>query len=320
MAVKRAYNMPRFANLPQRPQAAPVEPKRRRKVLRDNIQGITKPAIRRLARRGGVKRISGLVYEETRGVLKVFLESVIRDAVTYTEHARRKTLTAMDVVYALKRQGRTLYGFGDAPPPRTKPAKKKSRPTDPIEIAHVPKTDPEYRSIITEDAAMSQCNAYGVSILEPGDMSNVLDLGSGVYVAREDGEVAAFLVYISPGANGYPASFSRLTWRGASGRVGAGEASRMLRDGAGAASNARIGEILLMCKRRGAAGGVARRLLDEYMQRLRAVDVVYAGATRGELDGRSPTLAWQRLGFTHLEAPAVQEGQYAQDVMVRRVA
>lgn len=86
--------------------------KRHRRVLRDNIQGITKPAIRRLARRGGVKRISGLIYEETRGVLKVFLENVIRDAVTYTEHAKRKTVTAMDVVYALKRQGRTLYGFG----------------------------------------------------------------------------------------------------------------------------------------------------------------------------------------------------------------
>ncbi|CAF3908833.1 unnamed protein product [Rotaria magnacalcarata] len=101
--------------------------KRHRKVLRDNIQGkilglskhssidvigITKPAIRRLARRGGVKRISGLIYEEVRGVLKIFLENVIRDAVTYTEHAKRKTVTAMDVVYALKRQGRTLYGFG----------------------------------------------------------------------------------------------------------------------------------------------------------------------------------------------------------------
>ena len=59
--------------------------KRHPKILRDNIQGITKPAIRRLARRGGVKRISGLIYGETRGVLKVFLENVIRDAVTYTE-------------------------------------------------------------------------------------------------------------------------------------------------------------------------------------------------------------------------------------------
>ncbi|AAV98010.1 hypothetical protein ORF3006 [Cotesia plutellae polydnavirus] len=86
--------------------------KRYRKVLRDNIQGITKPAIRRLARRGGVKRISGLVYEEIRDVLKIFLENVIRDAVIYTEHAKRKTVTAMDVVYALKHKGRMIYGYG----------------------------------------------------------------------------------------------------------------------------------------------------------------------------------------------------------------
>jgi histone H4 len=88
--------------------------KRNRIVLRDNLQGITKSAIRRLARRAGVKRISGLIYEEVRGCLKAFLENVIRDAVTYTEHARRKTVTAMDVVYGLKSQGRTLYGFGAA--------------------------------------------------------------------------------------------------------------------------------------------------------------------------------------------------------------
>jgi histone H3/H4 len=40
------------------------------------------------------------------------LFQVIRDSVTYTEHAKRKTVTALDVVYALKRSGRTLYGFG----------------------------------------------------------------------------------------------------------------------------------------------------------------------------------------------------------------
>jgi histone H3/H4 len=55
-----------------------------RRILRDNIQGINKGALRRLARRGGVKRISGLVYEEMRGCLKVFLENVLRDAITYT--------------------------------------------------------------------------------------------------------------------------------------------------------------------------------------------------------------------------------------------
>jgi histone H4 len=45
--------------------------KRHRKVVRDNIQGISKPTIRHLARRGGVKRISGLISEETRGMLKI---------------------------------------------------------------------------------------------------------------------------------------------------------------------------------------------------------------------------------------------------------
>ena len=73
------------------------------KQVRETIMGITKPAIRRLARRGGVKRISSLIYDETRATLKAFLENVIRDSVTYTEHAKRKTVTALDVVYALKR-------------------------------------------------------------------------------------------------------------------------------------------------------------------------------------------------------------------------
>jgi histone H3/H4 len=42
--------------------------KRHRKILRDNIQGITKPAIRRLARRGGVKVRAGFsqLFAKTR--------------------------------------------------------------------------------------------------------------------------------------------------------------------------------------------------------------------------------------------------------------
>jgi histone H4 len=79
---------------------------------RDNLEGITKPAIRRLARRGGVKRLSGAIYDECRGVLKTFLDTVIRDAAFYTEHARRRTISVQDVIFALKRQGRVLYGFG----------------------------------------------------------------------------------------------------------------------------------------------------------------------------------------------------------------
>jgi len=84
--------------------------KRHRKVLKDNIKGITKPAIRRLARRGGVKRISGVVYEETRWQVKDWLTMILKDTVTYTEHAGHKTVEAADVVTALKFNDKTMYG------------------------------------------------------------------------------------------------------------------------------------------------------------------------------------------------------------------
>lgn len=83
-----------------------------KQILKDNIKGITKPAIRRLARRGGVKRMTGLIYEEARASLRKFLDETLRHALYYTVHSRRKTTTALDVVHALKCQGRTLYGFG----------------------------------------------------------------------------------------------------------------------------------------------------------------------------------------------------------------
>ena len=41
-----------------------------------------------------------------------FLNDVIRDVVEYSGHARRKTVKATDCGHALKRQGRTLYGWG----------------------------------------------------------------------------------------------------------------------------------------------------------------------------------------------------------------
>jgi len=85
--------------------------RRVKKALKGNINGVTKGSIRRLSRRGGVKRISGLLYEEVRTVLKSFVEQVVRDSVSYTECGKRKTVTALDVVHALKNRGRTLYGY-----------------------------------------------------------------------------------------------------------------------------------------------------------------------------------------------------------------
>ncbi|KAJ9148949.1 hypothetical protein NKR23_g4561 [Pleurostoma richardsiae] len=85
--------------------------KRHRKVLKETIYGITKPAIRRLARRGGVKRISGDIYDEVRQALKARLRQILQDCVTYTEYRRAKTVTVSDVIFSLRRIGRPIYGF-----------------------------------------------------------------------------------------------------------------------------------------------------------------------------------------------------------------
>jgi len=77
---------------------------------REYIQNLTKPAIRRLARRGGVKRIGGKVYEEIRTVADTFLKNLLPHVVAYTDHAKRKTVLTSDVIHALKHQGRIIYG------------------------------------------------------------------------------------------------------------------------------------------------------------------------------------------------------------------
>ena len=95
--------------------------KRHRKVLRDSIKVTTKP-VRRLARRGGVKRISGLVYDQEKRIIDIAHEELMREAaviaVTIAEAAGRYgdgPVTAMDVTYAQIRLGRTLIrGFSDS--------------------------------------------------------------------------------------------------------------------------------------------------------------------------------------------------------------
>lgn len=83
------------------------------KRLSGNIAGITNPALRRIARRGGVKRLSGEVYEEARNQLQQFLTTVINDTVIYTKHGSRKTVTSDDVSHSLARNNFAMYGCGN---------------------------------------------------------------------------------------------------------------------------------------------------------------------------------------------------------------
>jgi histone H3 len=97
-----------------------------RAVMRDSIAGITKPAIGRLCQTAGVKRVSGLVYEEIRGVMKVYVEDIMRNAVTFTEHDGRKTVQQGDLDSALQVMG-VYLGAGVNPNTTNTFATKKSR-------------------------------------------------------------------------------------------------------------------------------------------------------------------------------------------------
>ncbi len=55
-----------------------VKVQKHRKILRDNIQGITKPALQRLCHRAGIKRISDDIYEELRVDIKVYMEEILQ--------------------------------------------------------------------------------------------------------------------------------------------------------------------------------------------------------------------------------------------------
>lgn len=68
-----------------------------RKIFRNNIQAITSNAVKRLARRAGVKRISGLVYEEVRGNTRVFLEDVLRSTIVRVSFTKSKTIKVKHV-------------------------------------------------------------------------------------------------------------------------------------------------------------------------------------------------------------------------------
>ena len=72
---------------------------------KDLSLGVTKGDIRRVARRAGVRRISTGVYPCTRDILVSWLNDIVKDAMIFMEHAKRTTVFASDVVYALKRQG-----------------------------------------------------------------------------------------------------------------------------------------------------------------------------------------------------------------------
>jgi len=72
-----------------------------KKVYGDNIQGLTNPAIKRLAHRAGVLRVSGLIYPEVRNIIEVTLTDLLDKTVVFAENEKLKTIQVRHVDGAL---------------------------------------------------------------------------------------------------------------------------------------------------------------------------------------------------------------------------
>ncbi|KAF5140464.1 histone h4 [Vairimorpha ceranae] len=84
--------------------------KKHRKIA-SNEESISKPAIRRLARRAGVSRVGSGCFNEIRVAAKSYMTGIISYSFVYANHAKRKTITCSDVLYSLKKMGVKYMGY-----------------------------------------------------------------------------------------------------------------------------------------------------------------------------------------------------------------
>lgn len=66
------------------------------------LEDLKKPQIARLIERVGIKRINGLTYEESRGIINQFLEYFLKKVVIYTDYYQKKTVSVDHVMMAMK--------------------------------------------------------------------------------------------------------------------------------------------------------------------------------------------------------------------------
>ncbi|CAD7974957.1 unnamed protein product [Amoebophrya sp. A120] len=80
--------------------------------LVDQMSDLKPVAIRRLARRGGINRLSRKVIPEIRDLFQLWLQDITKYMVAFAEHAGKSTISLKHVVHAIKRSdNKTMLGF-----------------------------------------------------------------------------------------------------------------------------------------------------------------------------------------------------------------
>lgn len=90
-----------------------MPPKKYHKILRNNINGISKPAIHRLCELAGANNVAENVYEAVRNILLTKMNNSLKVAVTYMTHDKRKTLLLKDLEAVERFNGGHFYSTGE---------------------------------------------------------------------------------------------------------------------------------------------------------------------------------------------------------------
>jgi len=70
---------------------------------------VRKPALKRLCRRAGIKRLDRHTYGEIRHVMNEYLRTVVRHSLIVMQHSGRKTVMAEDVAVVLRNNRTPLF-------------------------------------------------------------------------------------------------------------------------------------------------------------------------------------------------------------------
>jgi histone H4 len=70
---------------------------------------VRKPALKRLCRRAGIKRMDRHTYGEIRRVMDEYLKTVVRHSLVVMRHSKRKTVMAEDVAVVLRNNRTPLF-------------------------------------------------------------------------------------------------------------------------------------------------------------------------------------------------------------------
>jgi histone H3/H4 len=71
--------------------------KKTKKNLKNSVSHITEPALQRILRRAGVKRISNKVYNHLRKEIRAYLDKILFKVILITQHDGRKTVQIKDL-------------------------------------------------------------------------------------------------------------------------------------------------------------------------------------------------------------------------------